>query len=63
MNLGLPELLVIFMVALWFLGPKSSRSLQKAMGEGIRDFKKALKEDDSTPPQLPPSTPQTPSQA
>lgn len=42
MNLGLPELAIIFVVALLVFGPKRLPELAKGMGKGIRDFKKAL---------------------
>lgn len=41
-NLGLPELLVIGAAALLFFGPKRLPELAKSLGQGIRDFKKAL---------------------
>ncbi len=46
MNLGLPELLVIAMVALLVFGPRRLPELAKGLGKGIRDFKKALSGDD-----------------
>ena len=45
-NLGLPELLVISVAALLVFGPKRLPELAKSMGKGIRDFKKALTEDE-----------------
>lgn len=54
-NLGLPELLVIFVVVLLVFGPKRLPELAKGMGKGIRDFKKALEgEDEKT--SLPPAS-------
>ncbi len=41
-NLGLPELLVIGAAALLFFGPRRLPELAKSLGQGIRDFKKAL---------------------
>lgn len=41
-NLGLPEILVIGAAALLFFGPKRLPELAKSLGQGIRDFKKAL---------------------
>ncbi len=49
MNLGLPELVVIFAVALLVFGPRRLPELAKGMGKGIRDFKKALSGEDEAP--------------
>ena len=49
MNLGLPELLVIFAVALLVFGPRRLPELAKGLGKGIRDFKKALSGEDEAP--------------
>jgi len=46
MNLGLPEMIVIFCVALLFFGPKKLPELAKNLGKGIRDFKKAVAGED-----------------
>lgn len=47
------ELLVIFVVILVLFGGKKLPEFGKALGEGIREFKKALKEnsEDSQKPQ------------
>lgn len=49
MNLGLPELLVIFAVALLVFGPRRLPELAKGLGKGIRDFKKALNGEEEAP--------------
>ncbi len=49
MNLGLPELIVIAMVALLVFGPRRLPELAKGLGKGIRDFKKALNGEDELP--------------
>ena len=41
-KLGLPELAVIFVIALLIFGPKKLGELGKGLGEGIRGFKSAL---------------------
>ena len=40
-NLGMGELLVIFVIALVIFGPKKLPGLGKSLGKGIREFKKA----------------------
>ena len=42
-ELGLPELLVIFGIALLIFGPKKIGELGKGLGEGIRHFRSGLK--------------------
>jgi sec-independent protein translocase protein TatA len=46
MGLGGPELLFIFLLALVLFGGKKVGDLGKGLGEGIRNFKKALNEDE-----------------
>jgi sec-independent protein translocase protein TatA len=46
-NLGLPELLVIALIAIVLFGGKKIGDVGKGLGEGIRNFKSALKEDDT----------------
>lgn len=41
-EVGLPELLVIFVIALLIFGPRKIGELGKSLGEGIRGFKSAL---------------------
>jgi sec-independent protein translocase protein TatA len=48
-RLGLPEVLVIFAVALLIFGPGRLSELGKGLGEGIRNFKGAVKETDTQP--------------
>jgi sec-independent protein translocase protein TatA len=45
-NLGLPEVLLIAAVALLLFGGKKVGELGKGLGEGIRNFKTALKGDE-----------------
>lgn len=44
-NLGLPELVVIFLVALFVIGPKRLPEVGRALGEAIRAFQETLKGD------------------
>jgi len=45
-GLGGPELLFIFLLAMVLFGGKKVGELGKGLGEGIRNFKKALNEDE-----------------
>lgn len=47
-DLGLPEVLLILAIALLLFGPKKLGDLGKSLGEGIRSFRTAMKEE---PPQ------------
>ena len=43
---GIQELLVILVIAVFLFGSKKLPDLAKGLGEGIKNFKTALKEDD-----------------
>ena len=45
-SIGLPELLVILGVAVLLFGGKKIPEVAKGLGEGIRNFKTALKGDE-----------------
>jgi sec-independent protein translocase protein TatA len=45
MRIGMPELVAIVVVALLLFGGKKIPELAKGLGEGIKNFKTALKED------------------
>ncbi len=45
-SLGMPELIVILVVALVVFGPSKLPDLGKSLGEAIRGFKKAINESD-----------------
>jgi sec-independent protein translocase protein TatA len=47
-DIGLPELLVIFIIVLVLFGQGKLPDIGKAIGETLRGFKKALKEPDNT---------------
>ena len=42
-GLGFGELIVVFLIALIFIGPKKLPELAKGLGKGIRDFQNATK--------------------
>ncbi|MES2527032.1 MAG: twin-arginine translocase TatA/TatE family subunit [Bdellovibrionota bacterium] len=64
-GLGFGELIVVFLIALIFIGPKKLPELAKGLGKGIRDFQNAAKgltdqlqeSNDSTPTHTPSVTP------
>jgi len=49
-EIGLPELLVIFGIALLIFGPRKIGELGKGLGEGIRHFRSGLKGDPDPKP-------------
>lgn len=67
-GIGMPELIVIFIVALLVFGPRKLPELGKALGRGLREFKRAseelkegfntdfrLDEEEKPPPQASPA--------
>ncbi len=50
-KIGLPELLVVLAVALIIWGPSKLADLGKGMGEGIRNFKSAMKDGEHSEPE------------
>ena len=44
-GLGLPELVVVFVIVFLLFGAKRIPELASGLGEGIRTFKKAMNED------------------
>ena len=74
MNLGLPEIIGILLLALLLFGPKKLPELGKSLGQGIREFKKgtrdmradiegSLKDDDEPAPARPAAATKTETQA
>ncbi len=45
-NIGLPEILVVLVIALIVFGPKRLPELGKSLGKGINEFKGAMSGDD-----------------
>lgn len=48
-KLGWPELLIILGIALVFFGPSKLGDLGKGLGDAIRGFKSAVKDNDPAP--------------
>jgi sec-independent protein translocase protein TatA len=48
-NLGVPELLIIGVIALLIFGPKKLPDLGSGLGKAIRDFKGALRSEPEPP--------------
>ena len=49
-KLGVPELLIIFAIALLIFGPRKIGELGKGLGEGIRGFKSAVSGEEEKAP-------------
>jgi len=71
-GIGMPELIVIFIVALLVFGPKKLPDLGRALGRGLAEFKRAseelkaglsadlrLEEEEKPSPQPPAAAPKT----
>ena len=48
-SIGLPELMVILVVAILLFGGKKIPELAQGLGEGIRNFKDSLKDPNAPP--------------
>jgi sec-independent protein translocase protein TatA len=48
-KIGIPELLVILGIALLIFGPSKLAGLGKGLGEGIKNFKSAVKDGEAAP--------------
>lgn len=54
-SLGIPELTIIFLIIIVLFGASKIPQIGKGLGEGIRNFKKGIKEGDE-PQQIPEKT-------
>jgi sec-independent protein translocase protein TatA len=50
-NIGLPEILVVLVIALIIFGPKRLPELGRSVGKGIREFRASIsgQDDDESP--------------
>ena len=48
-KLGLPEILVLLAIALLIFGPSKLADLGKGLGEGIKNFKSAVGDENKDP--------------
>ncbi len=54
-SIGVPELLLIFLIVLIIFGAGKLPQLGKGIGEGIRNFRSSLKGEDENKPPAPKS--------
>jgi sec-independent protein translocase protein TatA len=51
-SLGVPELMIIFLIIVVLFGASRLPQIGKGLGEGIKNFKKGMKGADDTPDQI-----------
>jgi sec-independent protein translocase protein TatA len=51
-NIGLPEILIVLVIALVVLGPKRLPEAGRSLGNGLRSFKDAVTGGDDEPAEL-----------
>jgi len=49
---GMPEMIIILVIVVLLFGAKKIPDLAKGVGRGIKDFKKAMKEDEEEPKEI-----------
>ena len=59
-DVGVPELLIIAVIALLIFGPAKAADLGGALGKGIREFRKASTQDGAPAAPVAPSTTASP---
>lgn len=55
-SLGVPELVIVFLIIIVLFGATRLPQIGRGIGEGIRNFKKGMKSIDEEPEQLPEKT-------
>ena len=53
-NIGLPEVLVVLVIALIIFGPKRLPELGRSVGKGIREFRASISGNDDDDEESPP---------
>ena len=51
-HLGVPELMIVFLIVVVLFGASRLPQIGKGIGEGIRNFKKGMKGADDAPDQI-----------
>jgi sec-independent protein translocase protein TatA len=51
-SLGVPELMIVFLIVVVLFGASRLPMIGKGLGEGIKNFKKGMKGADDTPDQI-----------
>jgi sec-independent protein translocase protein TatA len=57
-GIGLPEVIIVLVIALLFFGPKRLPDLGRSLGTGLREFKDSItgnSKDDDEPPAIAPA--------
>ena len=54
-DIGAPELIIIAIIVLLLFGPGKAADLGGSLGKSIREFRKATREEDGTPPTATPT--------
>ena len=55
-SLGVPELVIIFLIIVVLFGANKIPQIGKGLGEGIRNFKKGMNDGKEEPGQIPEKT-------
>jgi sec-independent protein translocase protein TatA len=58
-GIGLPEVIIVLVIALLFFGPKRLPDLGRSLGSGLREFKDSItgsSKDDDEPPAIAPGS-------
>ena len=55
-SLGVPELMIIFLIIVVLFGASRIPTIGRGLGEGIRNFRKGLKGEEDEPERIPEKT-------